>query len=261
MINSPKGKQMLTNISPVYSFIEVFENLFEAIGSEWDDADSLADEVLLQLFPQTATWGLLFWEQRLGLITNVDEPLERRRGKIIAKMQIKWPMTPERMAIIIKNFIGTNLKINDGKDYTFEAFLDTDNGAKSNLEEIIKEINRLKPSHMSYHLGLKYDDDIKADVEAKKYLYDFPIVGFYVGSTPDTLIMARTYNEKAGISTSYEKLFYDYIIPLCGTIPYVYSEALSEPSINTGIGVTFNSYLRDYNYCSENLYCRGGLMM
>jgi len=225
MINSPKGKQMLTYISPVYSLIEVFKNLFEAIGSEWDDADSLADEVLLQLFPQTSTWGLIFWEQRLGLITNIDEPLERRRRKVIAKMQIKWPMTPERMAIIIKNFIGPELRINDGKDYIFEAFLNTDNGEKANLEEIMKEINRLKPSHMSYYLGLKYEDNIKTNIETKKYLYALPIVGFYTGTSPDPLTMARTYNEKVGIS------------------------------------VIFNSYLKDYNYCSENLYCGGGLMM
>jgi hypothetical protein len=47
------------------------QSIFNAIGNEADLSVELGDEILRQLFPQTAdSWGLSIWEQRLGLVTK-----------------------------------------------------------------------------------------------------------------------------------------------------------------------------------------------
>ncbi len=73
MIASKKGREMLLTLSPIYEQSIIMQSLYEAIGSEFDNLELLNKEIELQLFPQSATWGLSFWENRVGLATNLDE--------------------------------------------------------------------------------------------------------------------------------------------------------------------------------------------
>ncbi|EPY6430798.1 YmfQ family protein [Clostridium sporogenes] len=155
MITSPKGKEMLSYISPLYQNSKIEQAIYEAIGSEWDSADELANEILLQLHPQTATWGLVFWEQRLGLPTNTNEDIERRSRKVIAKRQSKHIINPERMAIILKNYTGADIEIIENiAPYTFEVKLTGREGFPKSLEDLYKEVKRIKPSHLSVRYKL-----------------------------------------------------------------------------------------------------------
>ncbi|RXM79569.1 hypothetical protein DP144_01820 [Clostridium tetani] len=150
MITSKKGNEMLQQITPMYQNSRIEQAIYEAIGSEFDSADELAQEILLQLHPQTATWGLIFWEQRLGLPTNINEDIERRRRKVIAKRQSKHIITPERMAIILKNYTGADIEmIENIAPYTFEVKLTGREGFSKSLEDLYKEVKRIKPSHLS----------------------------------------------------------------------------------------------------------------
>lgn len=150
MITTPKGKEMITFISPIYADSEIEQAIYQAIGTEWDNAEELSQEVLLQLFPQTATWGLIFWEQRLKLPTNTNEDIERRRRKVIAKLQSKHIVTPERMAMILKNYTGADIEIIENiTPYTFEINLTGREGFPKSLEDLYKEVKRIKPSHLS----------------------------------------------------------------------------------------------------------------
>lgn len=154
MITSPKGKEMISYISPVYQNSKIEQAIYEAIGSEWDSADELSQEVLLQLHPQTATWGLVFWEQRLGLPTNINEDIERRR-KVIAKRQSKNIINPERMAIILKNYTGADIKVIENvAPCVFEVKLIGKEGFPKSLDDLYKEVKRIKPSHMSVRYKL-----------------------------------------------------------------------------------------------------------
>ncbi len=141
---------MISHISPIYQNSKIEQAIYESIGSEWDNADELAQEILLQLHPQTATWGLVFWEQRLGLPTNTNEDIEIRRRKVIAKRQSKHIINPERMAIILKNYTGADIEIIENiAPYTFEVKLTGREGFPKSLEDLYKEVKKIKPSHLS----------------------------------------------------------------------------------------------------------------
>ncbi|WP_206152098.1 YmfQ family protein [Clostridium cochlearium] len=150
MITSPKGKELISYVSPIYQDSIIEKAIYEAIGQEFDSADELAHEVLLQLFPQTATWGLVFWEQRVGLATNTNEDIKRRRKKVIAKMQTRYPINPKNMAMILKNYTGADILITENiSPYTFEVKLTGREGFPKSLEDLYKTVKKIKPSHTS----------------------------------------------------------------------------------------------------------------
>lgn len=115
---------MITYVSPVYEQSKVIQSIFEAIGYEWDTAELLANDILKQFFPQTATWGLIYWEEAVNVVNNPTEEIERRRRKVIAKLQSRYAINPKRMALILKNYTGADILITeDIAPYTFEVKL------------------------------------------------------------------------------------------------------------------------------------------
>jgi hypothetical protein len=153
MIKSKKGQEMFNSVSPIYEQNEIMESIFEAIGTEADMSVVLSDDILLQLFPQTATWGLDIWEQRLGLITNHNEDIKIRRAKIMAKLQSRYVINPNRMACMIQNFTNGDIEIQENvTPYVFEVDILSEDGFLDDLKDLYSTVKRTKPSH----LGVKY---------------------------------------------------------------------------------------------------------
>lgn len=155
MLNSYNGIKIFDSISPVYKNSIIMKSLFEAIGMEFDTLDDLIEEVKLQLFPQTATWGLKYWEERSGLPTNVDEPLQTRRNKVIAKLQSKHIMNPKRMAMVLQKYTGADIKVLENTaPYTFEIDLIGRTTFPKSLEQLYQTVRKIKPSHLAVNYKL-----------------------------------------------------------------------------------------------------------
>lgn len=184
MIDSKKGNEMYLSVSPIYEQNEIIKSIFEAIGSEADNSIELADDILLQFFPQTATWGLDIWEQRLGLVTNYNETIERRRGMVLAKLQSNYSITPERMAYVIKSYTGVDtLIIEDVSPYVFRVEMAAKDVKLSVFTDII---NKIKPSHLGYEFSLNCNSVLNFKADYKEYSYSFLSCGtFQCGTKPD----------------------------------------------------------------------------
>lgn len=149
MIKSKKGREMITYISPIYEYSKIMQAIFEAIGQEFDNGEDLSKEILAQLFPQSATWGLIYWENAVNIATNLDEDIERRRGKIIAKLQSRYIITPEKMATIVKNYTGANvLVVENIAPYTFKVAVNIDDII--NNKDLTTIVRKIKPSHLAW---------------------------------------------------------------------------------------------------------------
>lgn len=180
MINSKKAQQMYLSVTPMYDNSTLMQSIFEATGSEADSSVALCDEILRQLFPQTAdSWGLSIWEQRLGLTTNISESIERRRNKVITKLQTKFIITPEKMAFIIKNYTGIEPMIEENvAPYTFDVYLKTHTMFSDILGDVQNIIKTIKPSHLAYNLIMQYVTNIIISVEFEKWFSDtIPLCG------------------------------------------------------------------------------------
>lgn len=170
MFNSNKGKELFNYISPIYQQSQIMQSLFEAIGIEMDFAYGLSEDILLQMFPQTATWGLIYWEQATGIISNPSDSLEIRRALIINKLQNPTTLTPYVFSRLISNFTGCESEIQENtNDYEFTVTIINPNGLV-NFVRLIELINKSKPSHLSFQLVNKYLQEIIIESKGSSYL-------------------------------------------------------------------------------------------
>lgn len=152
MIKSPKGRKFLGYISPIYEQSVIMQAILEAIGTEWDDVDRLTDEVFAQLFPQTATWGIVYWEMLLKIPVNKGLPIEQRRARVLSKMQTRWPVTKARMEQIVRTYSGDKQAYirQFFNEYRFEVLF---NLAQSiDLKTVNEVVSETKPAHLDFSL-------------------------------------------------------------------------------------------------------------
>lgn len=100
---SESAKRMLSYVTPgFYDNSYVGKWLYQVMGLEYDDARKLAEELQYQMFPETATWGLMYHEIKWGLPVRTNLSYEERRQLIYQKRDYKAPMTPYRMETYLK---------------------------------------------------------------------------------------------------------------------------------------------------------------
>lgn len=147
-------RMMLTITQGFYDRSYVAKWLFEVIGQEMDTAKALYDELQQQIFPQTATWGLIYHELKYGITALPEDSYETRRNRILSRMQLRGAMNPERMRSIIEGITGKPCEIVENiSDYTFTVHLTiaTSDG-NINEQELRKEIYKIKPSHLGFNV-------------------------------------------------------------------------------------------------------------
>ena len=122
---SESAKNMIASVSDgFYDDSYVGKWLYEVMGQEYDTAREIAEDILNQLFPETATWGLMYHEIKWGLPVRENLPYEERRQLIYRKRDYRAPMTPYRMEGYLKTATGFDVRIadiNDPGDYGFVA--------------------------------------------------------------------------------------------------------------------------------------------
>lgn len=198
MISSKKGKEMLNYISPIYHQSKVMQSLFQAIGIEIDFAYELGEDILLQMFPQTATWGLKFWENATGIISNPSDSYEIRRALILNKLQNPTTLTPMVFSRLISNFTSRECEIEENtNDYEFTVTIINPDGLV-NFVRLIELINKSKPAHLSFQLVNKYLKEIIIESNRSSYLTE----EYYLCGTIDV-----NYNEY--ISTQGKSVYSD----------------------------------------------------
>lgn len=156
IVTSESGRRMMGYVLPIYDFDRFVLTVFQINGMQVDDLQKWTRELRDQAFPQTATWGLRYFEQRLGLPINESLPVEERRRRILTKMTTEWPITPWRMQVIASEATGLPTEIiQNVAAYTFRVLFDGDNSDSLNLVAAQNAIEEAKPAHLSYELGLK----------------------------------------------------------------------------------------------------------
>lgn len=86
-LTSEKGRELFTYLPRYYETSRVMQADMQAKGIEMDLLYQALDETLEQFFVRTATWGLDFWEQELGIETDRLKPVEQRRAVVESKLR------------------------------------------------------------------------------------------------------------------------------------------------------------------------------
>lgn len=187
ILTSPSGQRMLSYVAPIYYQSKVMQAIFQAIGTEIDDLHEWITEIRDQLFPQTATWGLKYWEQVLGLPTNEAVPIEQRRQTVLTKLATRTPVTPNLIKQIAQSNTGKPATVeNRIGPYTFRIIVESD-GTSVDLQRLNKAINEAKPAHLTAEYGIFYKDEMNIKTEVPTIVQSslvFASDTFYCGTYP-----------------------------------------------------------------------------
>lgn len=157
---SESAVRMLSYVSQgFYDNSYVGKWLYQVMGLEYDDVRKIIEELPYQIFPETATWGLMYHELKWQLPVRENLSYEERRKLIYQKRDCRTPMTPYRMELYVKNATGIEISVADAMDsgrYSyvpehpniFKVYYDGENTLDSEL--VHSALNQLKQSHTAY---------------------------------------------------------------------------------------------------------------
>ena len=109
-------------------------------------------DVLSQMFVETATWGLKYWEKLLQLPTINSKSYEERRSIILTKMRGSKTTTVEVVKQLAYSFFDVeNVTVEeDNAHYIFNLTLENAKFESSNFSDLINAIELYKPAHLNY---------------------------------------------------------------------------------------------------------------
>lgn len=96
--------RMMDSTPQYYQFSTVFEAIQTAQGDEYDSQEAKNEDLRLQLYIMTATWGLLYWEEVLGLPTNLAESYSIRRSKVLSLWRGVGNFSAELIKTVCESF-------------------------------------------------------------------------------------------------------------------------------------------------------------
>ncbi len=111
------------------------------------------DDLLAQLNPYSATWGLDYWESALGLGACQGIPLDTRRRQVVAKLQGRGATTPAVVKTVAETMLGVPVRVVE-VFHEYRVELEVESGGKlppgaAQLRERLREI---MPAHLDWAL-------------------------------------------------------------------------------------------------------------
>ncbi len=148
----------MTQYVPLFiSEIKELKAVYAAEGYEIGSASHTLADLLAQCFVQTATWGLLRWEEVYGITTNLSLPYEQRREVILAKMRGQGTTTVEMIKNVASAFTGIEVEvIEDNPHYMFIIRFVGQYGVPRNLQAFREILEEIKPAHLGYELEYRF---------------------------------------------------------------------------------------------------------
>lgn len=160
----------------VSALLEMAE-LYRTEGYELGTAKCTFSDLVDQCFVQTATWGLLRWEEVYGIATNFSLSYEQRREIILAKMRGQGTTTVEMIQNTAIAFSGGEVEvIEDNAHYNFIVRFVGQYGIPQNMQAFKEMLEEIKPAHLGYTLEYRFViwNELKPYlwIELKPYTWD-----------------------------------------------------------------------------------------
>ena len=144
------AQRMLSRVSPIYENSYVMKWMYQVMGIELEEMRHYIQTFLLQRFPETATWGIKYLEQKYDVKTDDSLELQERRNKVIGARPYRGSVTPYYIEQVADRACGVETLVEEhNSEYYFNIYAD-DTGTTADLKNLIAAVDRVKPSHLCY---------------------------------------------------------------------------------------------------------------
>ena len=149
ILTNELGDRMLNMVAPIYDRSKVALHTFQALGIVLQkEKDFVRDDLILQIFPQTATWGLKYWEEQYGIIPDESKTIEQRRSYVMSMKFQRPPMTPKRIEQLVEQVTGLTCEVKE--NVAPNTLSVTMTGYPKNLSSLFDMLDKKIPAHLIY---------------------------------------------------------------------------------------------------------------
>lgn len=154
-IDNPYQKRLLTQI-PKLLRSSLFQESFRVQDNEATRLNAWLQEIVLQLFVETATWRLDTWENELGIETNDTFSIEERKNIVLDKIRYRYQTITKKLlkSIIDKYCISEIYEDFDTSNIRIKTI--KERGTPEKLQAIQIICNSFIPCHLNYEIEFTY---------------------------------------------------------------------------------------------------------
>lgn len=148
-----RAQRMLDSAPSYYQYSRVYKAMQQAMADELDLSASGDLDLQAQINIATATWGLKYWEQALGITTVLTDSYEIRRSRVLSKRRGFGQFKVSLLKSVCEAFAGGKVRvvIRVPQQEVVITFIDIW-GIVANLGDLQKQIESLIPAT----LGIRY---------------------------------------------------------------------------------------------------------
>ncbi len=142
-----------------------FCDLQRALEPEAAALRMAAEDAMTQLGVDTATWGLKYWEQALGLLVEEGKEPTYRRSRVISKLRGAGVTTTAMIQSVAEAFSNGAVKIiSDSAAYTVTIKFVGALGIPPNMDDLTAALRDIMPAHLKWTYVYTYNtwDVLKA---------------------------------------------------------------------------------------------------
>lgn len=147
MINNSQRTDGMVSAAPnYYAESDIYRAIQNAQALEYDRIESNNMDLALQLSPLTATWGLIYWEERVGLPMKNNTDYEGRRPAVLAKLAKSENFSADMIHTLVQAY-GKHCKVIIDVTTSTVTITFTD-GLPSLLPQLYDAINQIIHAHL-----------------------------------------------------------------------------------------------------------------
>lgn len=158
---SPAAQRMLGYVtSGWYDKSYVGKWIYQVIGLEIDRINVPVEELSMQAYVDSATWGLKYWESLVGIPVREDLDYDVRRSLINERLDKYHPISPAWLENYLSKLTGRDVTVTEHpRTYTFSVRIGNGNG-NYHLPSVMRSLDCVKPAHLAYDITLVHNDNI-----------------------------------------------------------------------------------------------------
>ena len=141
-----------------YSNSEEVKGIQNSLQNESEAMINAIDDLLKQIYIDTATWGLSHWEKYLNLSADSSENIDNRRSRIKTRLRGQGTTTKEMIKNVCSSFVNGEVEVTEiAEDYIFKIKFISNIGIPGNVEYLRSSIEEIKPAHLAFEFIYIYN--------------------------------------------------------------------------------------------------------
>lgn len=138
-----------------YNNIRDFQELLNVEAKHLAALDNLIDDLVNQIYIDTATWGLSRWEKIFGIRMDESKPLDQRRAVLKSKVRGAGVTTKALVKEVAESWYNGEIEVIEQPEKVGIKF-NSNFGIPSNLADVQKALREIIPAHLVIEYLFQY---------------------------------------------------------------------------------------------------------